>query len=163
MCTSVPQMAVLWTLISTSLPPTTGIGTSSSHSPSSACFFTNAFMTEAIQFVLITGLFMRNRGVWMPLARDFSICASARRDASRHRTVLKVLQQATDPTRPAFARFRAQTLSGLLWLDHEIRNGRIANVQALMPCDALIEKIAPGLECHLPSAAFTGNPHRSTR
>jgi hypothetical protein len=30
-------------------------------------------MTEAIQFVLITGLFMRNRGVWMPLAGDFSI------------------------------------------------------------------------------------------
>ena len=120
-------------------------------------------MTEAIQFVLITGLFMRNRGVWMPLAGDFSICGSARRDASLRRTALKVLQQATGPARPAFARFRAQTLGGLLWLYHEVRNRRIADVQAFMPRDALTEKIAPGLECHLPSASVTDNPHRSAR
>jgi hypothetical protein len=32
-----------------------------------------------------------------------------------------------------------------------------------MPRDALIEKIAPGLECYLPSPSVTGNPHGSAR
>ena len=45
----------------------------SSHKPSSACFFTNAFTTEATQFALIVGLSMHNHGVWMPFWRVFSI------------------------------------------------------------------------------------------
>ena len=106
---------------------------------------------------------MRNRGVWMPLAGDFSICGSARRDASLRRTALKVLQQATGRARPAFARFRVQTLGGLLWLYHEVRNRRIADVQTFMPSDALTEKVTACFQGHLAGAAFTGDSHRSAR
>ena len=43
-CRSVPQIAALVTLISTSLTPTSGIGTSSIQMPGSAYFLTNAFI-----------------------------------------------------------------------------------------------------------------------
>jgi hypothetical protein len=49
------------------------------------------------------------------------------------------------PASLRFEVFRAATLSGLLWLDHQIRNRRIADVQDLMPCDALTEKVTSRL------------------
>jgi hypothetical protein len=49
------------------------------------------------------------------------------------------------PASLSFEVFRAATLSGLLWLDHQIRNRRIADVQDLMPCDALTEKVTSRL------------------
>ena len=48
MCRSVPQMPVRSTLISTSLMPISGTGTSSSHRPGSALLLTSAFMVFTI-------------------------------------------------------------------------------------------------------------------
>ncbi len=44
MWTSVPQMALLWTRISTSLGPTSGMGTSPIQMPSSRLVFSSAFI-----------------------------------------------------------------------------------------------------------------------
>src|ERR1041385_662276 len=48
MCRSVPQMPVFQTRILTSLIPGSGTGTSSTHSPRSALFFTSAFIVVFI-------------------------------------------------------------------------------------------------------------------
>src|SRR5215208_1517330 len=53
MWTSVPQIPVRSTSISTSLRPTSGTGTSSSHSPCSRFFLTRAF----IVFLIMVGQF----------------------------------------------------------------------------------------------------------
>ena len=46
MWTSVPQIEVLRILISTSIGPTSGSGTSCSHNPGSAFAFTSAFINQ---------------------------------------------------------------------------------------------------------------------
>src|SRR4028119_2073829 len=48
MCRSVPHTAVRFTLISTSLMPGSGSGTSSSQRPRAASFFTRAFMESSL-------------------------------------------------------------------------------------------------------------------
>src|SRR5882724_6233759 len=52
MWTSVPQIPVLSTRTRTSLIPTSGVGTSSSHRPFSARLFTSAFM-RVISFLVV--------------------------------------------------------------------------------------------------------------
>ena len=54
MCTSVPQMLVLRILISTSLMPTSGTGTSSSQRPTSRFALTSAFMVGG-QLSVVSG------------------------------------------------------------------------------------------------------------
>lgn len=49
----------------------------------------------------------------------------------------------------------------LLWLDHEVRNDRITDVDHLVPINALAGKGAPGLERNLSRPRATGNAHRS--
>ncbi len=49
MCTSVPQMPVRKTLMSTSLIPIRGTGTSSSHRPGLASFFTRASIVSIVR------------------------------------------------------------------------------------------------------------------
>jgi len=49
----------------------------------------------------------------------------------------------------------------LLWLDHEVGNDRITNVDHLMPVNAIAGEVAPGLQRDLSRTRATGNAHRS--
>lgn len=111
----------------------------------------------------ITGLFMHNHAVWMPLSRVFSVCRALRRGAWFRGADAGVHGNATGRARPRFARFLAATRARLLWLDHKIGDRCIADVKPFVPGDPLAEEIASSFQGHLPGARFTGNPHRATR
>ena len=67
----------------------------------------------------------------------------------------------TGRDRLTLERFRKAVFRRLLWLYHKVGNGRITDVNRLVPRDALAEKIASCLQRHLAGAAITGDLHRS--
>src|ERR1700722_4955221 len=67
MCTSVPQMPVRYTRISTSLMPMVGSGISSIDNPGAACAFTKAFTRSPVS---ARGLLHHRR---IPMLHDFAV------------------------------------------------------------------------------------------
>ena len=58
------------------------------------------------------------------------------------------------------ARFNPRQ-GALFWLDHEVGDDRITDVDHLVPVNALTGEVAPGLQRYLSRTGATGNAHRS--
>src|SRR5688572_10080516 len=107
MCTSVPQMPVRSTSISTSLMPTCGTGTSSSHSPCSRFFLTRAFIvflimvcessTDAGPSTLSTDSPVGEPGAtaeWMGYDGGMTVGSVARRPGGLNRTLTELFTES---------------------------------------------------------------------
>src|ERR1051326_7567620 len=77
MCRSVPQMPVRSILMSTSLMPISGVGTSCSHKPGSAFFFTNAFIVRLIIISVILKAKSVGRRAWTVGREAWSVTSTA--------------------------------------------------------------------------------------